>query len=135
MRITDTPLNGASFKKQHFVGPLVDGLSVKAQYGEMACDKWTVKVSTGDNVFVIGNEICIIHNIVECSDGVYVVYKEFSEKSLFFTYPFNSEYLNIHIISQTSDILKCVKASELVQKCVALPHRDGFVAIPLFHTF
>lgn len=135
MRITETPLNGASFKKQHFVGPLVDGLSVKAQYGEMACDKWTVKVSTGDNMFVIGNEICIIHNIVECSDGVYVVYKEFSEKSLFFTYPFNSEYLNIHIISQTSDILKCVKASELVQKCVALPHRDGFVAIPLFHTF
>jgi len=43
MRITDTSLNGASFKKQHFVGPLVDGLSVKAQYGEMACDKWTVK--------------------------------------------------------------------------------------------
>ncbi|KAL1263581.1 hypothetical protein QQF64_006320 [Cirrhinus molitorella] len=34
MRITDTPLNGASFKKQHFVGPLVDGMSVKAQYDD-----------------------------------------------------------------------------------------------------
>lgn len=124
MRITDAPVNVTSFKKQHFVGPIVGGLSVKAQYGEMACDKWTDKVSTGDNV-----------NIVECSDGVYVVYKEFSEKSLFFTYPFNSDFLNIHTISQTSDILKCVKVSELVQKCAVLPHRDGFVAIPLFHTF
>jgi len=94
-----------------------------------------LKVSTGNNVFVTGKEICMIHNILECSDGVYVVYKEFSEKSLFFTYPFNSDYLNIHTMSETLDIFKCVKASELVQKCVVLPHRDGFVAIPLFHTF
>lgn len=101
----------------------------------MACDKWTVKISTGDNVFVIGNYICKIHNIVECSDGVYVVYQEFSEKSLFFTYPFNSDFLNIHTISQTSVIFKCAKASELVKKCVVLPHREGFVAIPMFHTF
>lgn len=63
------------------------------------------------------------------------MYKEFSEKSLFFTYPFNSHFLNIHTISQTSDTLNCAKVSELVQKCAVLPHRDGFVAIPLFHTF
>lgn len=34
-------------------------------------------------MFVIGNEICVTHNIVESSDGVYMVYKEFSEKFLF----------------------------------------------------
>ncbi len=133
MRFSDTPLNLTSLKKQHFVGPIVGGLSVKAQYGEMVCEKWTVKVSARDNVFVIRDGICCIHNIVECSDGVYVVYKEFSQKSLFFNYPFNSDFLNIYKISQTSDILKCVKVTELVQKCAVLPHRDDFVAIPLFH--
>lgn len=74
---------------------VVGGMSVKAQYGEMACVKWTIKVSTGDNVFVIGNDISCILNIVECSDRPYL-YKVFSDKSLFFTYPFNSDYLNIH---------------------------------------
>ncbi|XP_030580612.1 uncharacterized protein LOC115776952 isoform X1 [Archocentrus centrarchus] len=135
IRIMEAPLSCTSFKKPHYVGPIIGGLSVKAQYGEMTCDKWTVKVSTGDNVFVIGNDICCIHNIVECSDGVYVVYKEFSDKSLFFDYPFNSDYLNIYKISQTSDSFKCVKVSELVVKCTVLPHRDGFVAIPMFHAF
>lgn len=95
MRITDTSLNGTVFKRQHFVGPVEGGLSVKVQFGEVACDKWTVKVSTVDNVFVIGNDICCIHDIVECSDGVYVVHKEFSEKSLFFTYTFKSDWIFI----------------------------------------
>ncbi|XP_013886300.1 uncharacterized protein LOC106534268 [Austrofundulus limnaeus] len=135
IKTTDSLVNGTAFKKQHFVGPVVGGLSVKSQYGEMTCDKWTVKVSARDNVFVIGNDICCICNIVECSDGVYVIYKKFSHKSLFFTYPFSSDYLNIYAISQTSDTLECVNVSELVQKCAVLPHRDGFVAIPLFHTF
>lgn len=90
--MTNAPLNHKSLKKQHYVGPFVSGLLVKAQYCEMACDKWTVKLSTGDNIFVIGNYICRIHTIVECSDGVYVLCKELSEKSLFFTYTFNSEY-------------------------------------------
>lgn len=135
IKTTDAPVNVSSFKKQHFVGPVVGGLSIKAQYGEMTCDKWTIKVSSRDNVFVIGNEFCRIHNIVECSDGVYVMYKEFSDKSLFFTYPFSSDFLNIYVISQTSDTLKCAKVSELVQKCAALPHGSSFVAIPLFHTF
>ncbi len=108
---------------------------MRAQYGEMTCDKWTIKVSSGDSVFVIGDEICCTHIIVECRDGVYVVYKEFSQKSLFFTYPFNFDFLNIYTISQTSDIPKCVKVTQLVHKCAVLPKRDGSVAIPLFHTF
>ncbi|KAG7455521.1 hypothetical protein MATL_G00257620 [Megalops atlanticus] len=135
IRSIDTPLSGSLLKKPHFVGPVVSGLSVHGEYGEMTCDQWTIKVSTGNNVFLIGDETCCINNILECSDGVYVVYKEYSEKSSFFTYPFNSNSLNIHSITQTSNTLKCAKVSELRQKFVVLPHRDSFVAIPLLHTF
>ena len=71
-------------KKQHFVGPIPSGLSVKAQYQEMYSEQWAIKVSVGDNVFIIGNNVCVIHNIVKCSNGVYVVYKVFSEKKEFF---------------------------------------------------
>lgn len=63
--------------------------------------QWTIKVSTGDNVFILV-DICLIVNIVDCYDGIYVVYQTFLDNSIFFTYPFNSDFLNIHIASQVS---------------------------------
>ena len=57
-------------KKQHFVSPIPSGLSVKAQYQEMYSEQWAIKVSVGANVFIIGNNVCVIHNIVKCSNGV-----------------------------------------------------------------
>lgn len=68
MRFTgcDTLLNPPSLKKQHFVGPIVGGLSVEAQYGEVVCEKWTVKVSSRGNVFVIRDGISCMHNTVQC---------------------------------------------------------------------
>ncbi|CAL8353362.1 unnamed protein product [Boreogadus saida] len=55
------------------------------------------------------------------------------EQSPFYTYPFNSDRINIFVVNHASDELKSVEVSALRQKCVALPYRDGFVAIPLLH--
>ncbi|CAL8342232.1 unnamed protein product [Arctogadus glacialis] len=52
-------------------------------------------------------------------------------ESPFYTYPFNSDRMNIFVVNDASDELKSVEVSALSQKCVALPYRDGFVAIPL----
>ncbi len=36
------------------MGPIVVGMGVNAQYGEMRCERWTVKLTTGDNMFLVG---------------------------------------------------------------------------------
>lgn len=85
-----------SLKRPHFVGPVPNELAVKGvrgQYSQMFSDQWTIKVSTGDNVFVIADDICLIVNIVDCHDGITVM-----------------------------------------QKCVLLLHRRGFVSVPILHS-
>lgn len=48
----------------------------------MYSEQWAIKVSIGDIVFIIGNNVCVIHNIVKCSDGVYVMYKVLREVTI-----------------------------------------------------
>lgn len=122
-----------TLKREHFVGPIVVGMGVNAQYGEMRCERWTVKLTTGDNMFLVGDKVCLIKNIIQNDNGVYAIYTEFSRQSPFYTYPFNSDRMNIFVVNDASDELKSVEVSALRQKCVALPYRDGFVAIPLLH--
>lgn len=45
-------------KKQHFVGLILSVFSVTAQYQEMYSEQWAIKVSIGDIVFIIGNNVC-----------------------------------------------------------------------------
>ena len=115
------------------MGPVVAGMRVHAQYGEMTCERWTIKLTTGDNMFLVGDTVCLIKNIIQNDNGVYAIYTEFTRQSPFYTYPFNSDRMNIFVLNDASGELKLVEVSALRQKCVALPHRDGLVAIPLLH--
>ncbi len=115
------------------MGPIVVGMGVNAQYGEMRCERWTVKLTTGDNMFLVGDKVCLIKNIIQNDNGVYAIYTEFFRQSSFYTNPFNSDRMNIFVVNDASDELKSVEVSALRQKCVALPYRDGSVAIPLLH--
>ncbi|KAK0154734.1 hypothetical protein N1851_002949 [Merluccius polli] len=125
-----------SLKKAHFVGPVPNELAsrgVKGQYSEMVGDQWTIKISTGDNTFVINGDICRVYNVVDCTDATYIVYKRFCNKSVFFTYPFSSDFLNIFSVSLLSEHYVFAKVCAVAHKCVLLPHRGGFVAIPIQH--
>lgn len=126
-----------SLKKPHFVGPVPDELAfrgVRGQYSQMITDQWTIKVSTGNNVFIIADDICMIVNIVEGHDGICVVCRTFSDKSIFFKYPFKSDFLNIYSVSQVSEQCMYTKVCTVKQKCVLLPHRRGFLSVPILHS-
>ncbi|XP_041859966.1 uncharacterized protein LOC121651668 [Melanotaenia boesemani] len=130
----DSGLALGSLKKQHFDGPVPDGLDVQGQYGQLDTDQWTMKVSRGNNIFLIGDDICVIDNIVECISGIYVVYRVFSDKKDFFTYPFSSDLLNIYSVSQALGTIKYAELSAVRRKCIALPYRRDFVVMPLLHS-
>lgn len=93
---------------------------MKAQYTQLHTEKWTLKISTGNNIFIIGDDVCGIKNIVKCTGGIYIVYMVFSERSLS-QYPFTSDFLSIFCVSHPSGQIKCAKVPEVTKKCVALP--------------
>ncbi|KAK0148200.1 hypothetical protein N1851_012085 [Merluccius polli] len=72
----------------------------------------SIKISTGDNTFVINGDICRVYNVVECTDATYIVYKRFSNKSVFFTYPFSSDFLNIFCLFVIGALCVCQRVKE-----------------------
>jgi len=75
-QIIDSHRTPISLKMPHFVGPVPNELAsrkVNGQYSQMVSNQWTIKVSTGNNVFAIAGDICKIDNIIECHDGIYLV--------------------------------------------------------------
>lgn len=71
-------LPSKALRVQHYVGPVPDGLQATAQYRQLQTEQWSMNVSTGDNVFAIDKDICVIHNMVQSVEGIYVVFKVFT---------------------------------------------------------
>lgn len=131
-RISTIKLPCKGLKMQHYVGPVTDGLEVVAQYRELQTEQWLMKVSTGDNIFSLDGDICVVHNIIQSVDGIYVVYKAFTEMDIFYNYPMSSDF--VFTVSQPTGPFKVAKASQLSRKCLLLPYKDGYVVMPLLHS-
>lgn len=129
--------NELSFHKQHADGPLVTGtgLSIRAQYKELNKSDLCMKVTVGNNCFqTYDGRIIVIHNILNTySDAIYLIYKYFIEVGNYFTYPCNSRDIGIFMVSKLSKELYCCSIVEVWRKCVLLPYKTNYVAIPLLH--
>lgn len=119
---------------QHYLGPVPDGLQVIAQFRGLQNEKWLMKVSTGDDVFTIDGDLCVIHNIIQCLDGIYVVYQIFADMEVFFKYPMSSDFLRVFVVSQPTGPFEVSKVSQVSQKCMLLPNKDKYVVMPLLHS-
>ncbi|KAE8576519.1 hypothetical protein XENTR_v10004219 [Xenopus tropicalis] len=133
-KISSSELPCKALRMQHYVGPVPDGLQATAQYRELRTEHWSVKASTGDNVFAIGKDICVILNIVQSVKEIYVVFRVFTQIANFFNYPMSSDFLRVFIVSEPTGPLRVAKASQISHKCVLLPYKDKFVVMPLLHT-
>ena len=56
----------------------------------MFTDNFTLKLDKNDNTFLINNDVCVVLNIIQTEDSVYIVYKKFKQKNDFFEYSFKS---------------------------------------------
>lgn len=66
--ISNVELPCKALRMQHYVGPVPDGLQATAQYRQLQTEQWSMKVSTGDNVFAIDKDICVTYNIIQSVD-------------------------------------------------------------------
>jgi Domain of unknown function (DUF4218) len=122
-------------KKEHFDGPLCIGVNVRSQHRMLLTNKFCVKVACGDNCFRLSSGLVIVvKNIIESTnDQIYVIYCSFEKVDNFFTYPCNSEDVEIFMVSSLAIQLSYCLLSEIKRKYVLFPYKTSFVAIPLLH--
>ena len=85
-----------------------------SQYGETQLKDFTIAAEVPNHCVKIGSEVALVQNILQCETGVYIVYKLFLSHKAFFTYPLDSEKLDIHIVDNVSEVLHVINV-ELIK--------------------
>jgi hypothetical protein len=125
-----------SLYKKHLQGPLPAGHLYHpcSQYGEAQLKDFTIAAEVPNHCVEIGSDVALIQNILQCETGVYVVYKVFGSHKAFFTYPLDSEKLDIHLVEGVSEVLYVSNVELIKGKYVLLPFGRAHVAMPVIHT-
>lgn len=100
-------------------------------------NKFTLSInlySKADCYCFTDNDYIQVENIVVDNQNIFIVGKYFISKSSFYTYPCDSRNLNICALSKLSSKTRMWSVSQIKGKCMLLPYRDNWVAVPLFHS-
>ena len=93
---------------------------------------FVVKRTQGDNCVKIGDDICLVRNIISSGGESIVLYDRFHSKKAFFTYPVKSDKFGIFEVSSPGQ-QRVALASDICKKYVLLPHGVVHIAIPMLH--
>ena len=108
-----------------------------SQFKQLYLPGYFLSVERGDNCVLVDNKIGIIRNIV-CETGnseKFLVLEYFNDVFNFFETPLNSSDLRIFCVSHLSEQISFKKAFCVTCKCVLMPFKNSYLAIPLIHTF
>jgi len=88
--------------------------------------KTTVSVSVA--------KVLVRNILVTPTDETLVVYEDFEQSfESLFSYPLQSSDIGIKVVHNLSDRLAVANVDDIGQKCVLIPHKSGFVVMPLLH--
>lgn len=132
-----TPVCG-TLRKQHRNGPVTRECSSFSQYRELSLPDVYLSVNRGDNCVLVGDKVGLVRNIL-CADGLNgekaLIVEFFRGASSFFEKPLKSSDLRIFAVSKLREQISFIKLKDITCKCVLMPHRDRFIAVPLIHNF
>jgi len=122
----------------HVNGPLLENC-INPQYKIIQSSNFTIKITgNADNCCILKNgDIFEVQNIASCRETreLMIIGRQLTSKEDFFTIPCQSTLLGIYKVKYTSSkSLSLRSLSAIVNKCVKLPHKSGFVVFPYFHT-
>lgn len=127
----------AEFKKPHTEGPLPVSYMNYLQYKQCYARDFFVSVASGDNCFIVDGKVGIIKNIlhyqVDNSCDAVLVFDEFTHRESFFTNPLDSQLLSIFIVDKLCSVHTVIPLSHGITKCILLPYKSKFVAVPQMH--
>lgn len=106
----------------------------KLKYGNLV---FQIKSGRFADCFCLVNENIVIeiHNILIRSDNLLFLYgKKFCSYTSYYSYPYDSQNLNISLIKDKSENFSIWSANEIIAKCFILPTDSGFyVSFPLLY--
>jgi len=132
------PLSG-SVKKKHNNGPRVNEYQLYGQYQEITLTNMFISIKRGDNCILSGEKVGLVRNILSPSEDslerIFVVQWFRGGQSCFYCDPLHSSDLRIFKVFHLNDHVSTIQMRDISSKCVLLPYRDQYVAIPLMHSF
>lgn len=120
-------------KKQHRDGPILQQHQRLSQYKQLILPSVLLSCSFGDNCILVSDKIGLIRNILSGGEGYLLLVEWFRDNDNFFTSPLASSDLRIFHVRNLSETLSTIKVSDVTSKCVLVPHKHGFVTVPLIH--
>ena len=120
-------------QKTHVAGPLPSNVIGCSQFKELHQHYYILKISEGDNCFLIGSDIAVVRNFFTYQQNDYVVFERFHHMEDFFSYPIRSISLGIFTVARLTGQLQSALVADIVKKYILLPHKQGYVAVPFLH--
>lgn len=80
------------------------------------------------------NAIVLAQNFVYKENQLFIIGKEFSHKTVFYSKPYNSTVFEIYNVSNLSP-LNCWPENEFLCKGILLPYKQSYVFLPLLHCY
>lgn len=121
-------------KKEHFSGPLPKNFPNCTQFEECHLERFYLSVKTGDNSIHVNGNIFVTRNIVIVNQVIQLICQKFDSSEAFYHYPTDSRNINIKFVKHLSNNLLVLELTDISEKVVLLPYRNGHVAIPVIHT-
>ncbi|VEN61549.1 unnamed protein product [Callosobruchus maculatus] len=108
----------------------------KLKYGNSSFS--TYSHSEANCYFLKGNVVIRVYNILVEQDNsnIFLYGKQFSNYSSLYTYPFDSNLINISVVSLLSSDLNLYSISDISCKCILIPLNSGtakWASLPLIH--
>ena len=120
------------FKEEHNSGPVPLDFLVDKQFFYIKAKNQHFRANERDCYIRIRDEVAKIVNFLVCDDDVYVVFRLFNKLRPFFSIPFDSQLLGIHIVSDLRNATSVAKFSAIQAKCILFPHiGNEYIVIPM----
>ena len=107
---------GVQYSKMHYLGYTFNCNNIADCYALLKC-----------------GSVIKIENFIECSSDKIVVGHLFAECKSFYSYPCDSQLLNIFRLSSLRDDAYIGHHTDIVRKCLLLPRKNYFISVPLLH--
>ena len=125
--------NDKILQKSHHDGPVPSVLSECRQFREFHQPALTVSLNAKDSCVLVGGKPAVVRNFLQRNNDCFVAYQEFSDVLSFYSYPFQSERLNIFCVSGSLREVAVAPISQITRKYCYLTNGLQGVVIPLLH--
>lgn len=123
----------------HCNGPVLGHF--QKQFKKVSLSRYVLSIhsySLCDCYCFTNDTVIQIENIVSNENdtkNIKIIGRYFTNICSFYNYPFESQLLNIYLVSSLSENMKSWSLSDITGKCFLMPRESNWVSVPLFHTY